>query len=210
LVRDPAAATATAASANSETGSAATAASTISSKDIFAALDADPGAGTPTWMHAGARQAEAGFHDPELGWVSVRADASGGAVHAAVIPGSEQAAQTLSGHLTGLNDYLSTHHSSVESLTLAAPEATSGSAAMNQNSNQNQGGSSYQPGQESTGQSGLSQSMNQGSGQGSGTEQERDSSAPLYSATNFATEGELSSGVTVASSRGGMYVSVMA
>jgi len=160
----------------------------------------------PTWVHAGARQAEAGYQDPELGWVTVRADASGGAVHASLVPGSEAAAQTLSGHLAGLNDYLTTHHSSVESLTLTAPEASSGSAAMNQNSNQNQG--SYQPGQENAGQSSLSQSMNQGSGQGSSAD--RESPAPLYSANNFSAEVEVSGAVTSASARGGMYVSVMA
>jgi len=208
LLRDPALVPATTRAENADAEAAGTAVSTPSTSDIFAALDSAPGASTPTWVHNGARQAEAGFHDPELGWVSVRADSSGGAVHASVVPGSDAAAQTLSGHLAGLNDYLTTHHSSVESLTLAAPEATSGSTAMNQNSNQNQG--SYSPGQENAGQSGLSQSMNQGSGQGSSAERESNSVPPLYNAANSPAEVDSSGAVTPASASGGRYVSVMA
>jgi hypothetical protein len=74
-----------------------------------------------TWVRAGALQAEAGFEDPRLGWVSVRADVSGGAIHAALVPASADAAQVIGGHLDGLNAYLSEHHSAVETITLSAP-----------------------------------------------------------------------------------------
>jgi len=88
--------------------------------EAFTALDAE-GANRVTWVHAGAQQAEAGFEDPRLGWVSVRADVSGGAIHAALVPASADAAQVMGGHLDGLNAYLSEHHSAVETITLAAP-----------------------------------------------------------------------------------------
>lgn len=92
-------------------------------KETFAALDAEGAAGKPTWIHAGAQRAEAGIEDPELGWVSVRADMGSGGVHASLVPGSADAAQALGGHLAGLNSYLSDHHTPVETLTLAAPES---------------------------------------------------------------------------------------
>lgn len=91
-------------------------------EETFAALDAESTSGRPAWIHAGAQRAEAGIEDPVLGWVGIRADFSGGGVHASLVPGSADAAQALGGHLAGLNAYLSDHHTPVESLTLAAPE----------------------------------------------------------------------------------------
>jgi len=73
------------------------------------------------WTHSTAYQAEAGFEDPALGWVGVRADLSGGAVHASLLPGSEQAAQELGRHMDGLNTYLAEQHTAVDSLVMAAP-----------------------------------------------------------------------------------------
>jgi len=113
--------------------------------DPFAALDAGTAPGKPAWIHAGAQQAEAGFQDPALGWVGVRADMSGGGVHAALVPGSADAALALGGHLAGLNSYLAEQHTPVETLTLAAPEARGTGPGMEQ---------------------GMSQSMNQGTSQG--------------------------------------------
>ena len=37
------------------------------------AMDTDTERSHPTWLHAGAHQAEAGFQDPTLGWIGVRA-----------------------------------------------------------------------------------------------------------------------------------------
>ena len=88
--------------------------------ETFTALDAE-GTNRVTWVHAGAQQAEAGYQDPSLGWVSVRADVSGGAIRASLIPATADAAQVIGGHLEGLNSYLSAHHSGVETITLAAP-----------------------------------------------------------------------------------------
>jgi len=93
------------------------------SREAFATLDAEGATGKPTWIHAGAQRAEAGFQDPALGWVGVRADTSGGGVHAELVPGSADALQALGGHLAGLNAYLAEHHTPVETLTLTAPES---------------------------------------------------------------------------------------
>jgi hypothetical protein len=93
-----------------------------SGQDTFAALDADRTSPSTTWINAGAHHAEAGYLDPSLGWVSVRADVAGSAVHAAVIPGSADAAQALGSHLTALNAYLAEHHGQSAIVTLAAPE----------------------------------------------------------------------------------------
>jgi hypothetical protein len=76
----------------------------------FAALDAGRPSPPATWIHAGTRHAEAGFLDPALGWVGVRADAVGDRVHAAVVPDSAEAAQVLGTHLAGLNAFLSEQH----------------------------------------------------------------------------------------------------
>jgi len=91
-------------------------------RDTFASLDTAVAPKAATWIHAGTQRAEAGFQDPALGWVSVRADLSGGGVHAQLVPGSADAAQALSSHLAGLNSYLVEHHTPVETLTLTAPE----------------------------------------------------------------------------------------
>ena len=116
-------------------------ASAASAGDTFAALDAKSGPGTLSWTHAGARSAEAGYEDPTFGWVGVRADLSGGAVHAAVLPSSAEAAQALGGHMSGLNSYLAGQHSAVDTVTIAGPhssEAGMGSL-MDQGNAQNTG-----------------------------------------------------------------------
>ena len=116
-------------------------ASAASAGDTFAALDAKSGPGTLSWTHAWARSAEAGYEDPTFGWVGVRADLSGGAVHAAVLPSSAEAAQALGGHMSGLNSYLAGQHSAVDTVTIAGPhssEAGMGSL-MDQGNAQNTG-----------------------------------------------------------------------
>jgi hypothetical protein len=99
------------------------AASRPDSREAFATLDAAGAPQATTWIHAGTQRAEAGYQDPALGWVGIRADLSGGGVHAQLLPGSADAAQVLGSHLAGLNAYLAEHHTPVETLTLAAPES---------------------------------------------------------------------------------------
>jgi hypothetical protein len=141
-VRDAAGAQGTPSTATGIVGDSA-GASTAAAKETFAALDAGTAIGAPGWVHAGGQHAEAGFEDPALGWVSVRADLNGGSVHAAVVPGSAEAAQALSGHLAGLSAYLTEQQTPVASLTMAAPEAsgmnTGVDQSMQQGANQHAG-----------------------------------------------------------------------
>ena len=95
----------------------------FSGRDTFAALDAETASPPTTWIQAGTRRAEAGYQDPALGWVGVRAQSDGSGVHAAVVPGSAEAAQALNGHLTGLNAFMVEHHGHGSTVTLAAPES---------------------------------------------------------------------------------------
>jgi len=117
-------------------------------RETFAALDTDTGTGTPTWIHAGAQQAEAGFQDSTLGWVGVRADVSSGGIHASLVSGTAEAAQMLSGHLAGLNTYLAEQHTPVETLTLA----TAGNGGSELSADQGSNSGSYQGAGQNSGQ----------------------------------------------------------
>jgi len=130
--------------------------------EAFAALDAAARPAAPSWVHAGVHRAEAGFQDPTLGWVGVRADQSAGQVHATLLPGSTDAAQTLGGHMAGLNAYLGEVHAPVESLTLAVPESREAALGATQDQAP---GAGFAMGQGMN--EGMSQGMSQNSGQGS-------------------------------------------
>lgn len=119
----------------------------------FAALDAEAAPETSSWIHAGTHHAEAGFQDPALGWVAVRADVGGSGIHASLVPGSVDAAQVLGAHLPGLNVYLAEHHTPIETLTMSPPG--SGGAGMDQFANQS-----------------MNQRNEQGSGQSGGSSRE--------------------------------------
>jgi hypothetical protein len=101
-------------------------------QDTFSALDAAASPGTPAWTHAGSQHAEAGFRDPALGWVSVRADLNGGGIHATLVPSSTEAAQALDGHLAGLSTHLAEQQSPVASLTMASPSESGAENGMGQ------------------------------------------------------------------------------
>jgi hypothetical protein len=149
----------------------------------FAALDAEPATQPTSWIRAGAQQAEAGYKDPELGWVGVRADATGGVVHASLVPGSADASTTLGSHLDGLNAYLAEHHAQVQPITVAAPESRSTGLDMGQNMHQQMNQGSGQGAQQGSGQqSGL----NMGAGMGSGNEHGAGQGAPAE--TYFAPQ----------------------
>jgi hypothetical protein len=110
----------------------AAATSAAPAQDTFAALDAGTSPGTPAWTHAGSQHAEAGFRDPALGWVSVRADLNGGGIHATLVPTSAEAAQALNGHLAGLSTHLIEQRSTVASLTMASPSESGVENGMGQ------------------------------------------------------------------------------
>jgi hypothetical protein len=100
----------------------------------FTALDAESGTAAAKWVHAGRNTAEAGFEDPVLGWVGVRAQAGSSGIHATVVPISADAAQSLGTHLSGLSSYLSEHRTPVETVTMSAPDSNSGQHSMGQGS----------------------------------------------------------------------------
>jgi hypothetical protein len=91
-------------------------------EETFARLDTEGASHSIHWVQAGAHRAEAGYLDPALGWVAVRAETSGGGVHAAVLPGSSEAAQVLGAHLSGLNAFLAQQHGPHATATMAAPQ----------------------------------------------------------------------------------------
>jgi hypothetical protein len=104
-------------------------------EETFARLDAESASQSIHWVQAGAHRAEAGYLDPNLGWVGVRAETSGGAVHAALLPGSPEAAQVLGTHLSGLNAFLAQQHGSHATATIATPQdGRSGTGAEQGNS----------------------------------------------------------------------------
>jgi len=101
-------------------------------QDTFSALDAGSSLGIPSWTHAGSQHAEAGFRDPALGWVGVRADLNAGGIHATLVPSSAEAAQALNGHLAGLSTHLVEQQSPVASLTMSSPSESGGENGMGQ------------------------------------------------------------------------------
>lgn len=119
-----------------------------SPREAFAALDAEPGAGAPPWIRMNAQHAETGFNDPALGWVGVRAEMAAGGVHAAVVPGSADAAMALGSHIAGLSAHLSAEHIPVASLSMATAngqENAAGQNAMQQENTQHHEQDSGQP-----------------------------------------------------------------
>ena len=143
------------AGSGSTSGSAAGApgsATAASANETFTALDGDAPVGGFSWTHAGANRAEAGFEDPTLGWVGVRADLGGGGVHASLVPGSIEAAQTLGSHLAGLNEYLAERHPAVGTVTVAGHE--NGGAATRAQSESGAHSGSQSPNPDSAGNSG--------------------------------------------------------
>jgi hypothetical protein len=108
---------------------------TAATHDPFAALDDHSAPPATTWLQAGAHHAEAGYLDPSLGWVGVRAEGSGGTLHATVIPGSGEAAQTLGSHLTALNSFVAEHHGRSSTVTIASADQGQQQSAYNQAGN---------------------------------------------------------------------------
>jgi hypothetical protein len=135
-------------SVNLQTLGASGGAAAAAPRETFAAMDSASAHAT-SWIHAGSHSAEAGFEDPSLGWIGVRADMGSGGVHASVVPGSAAAAAMLGGHMAGLHAYLSDHHPGVETLSLASPQSQSGNAGADQAMQQQNGQSHPEQGSRS-------------------------------------------------------------
>jgi flagellar hook-length control protein FliK len=84
-------------------------------------MDAQVDSPAVTWVHAGRDRAEAGFEDPALGWVAVRAEMGAGGVHAAIVPGTAEAAQALGGHMAGLSAHLAEQRVAVSAVSINSP-----------------------------------------------------------------------------------------
>lgn len=114
----------------------------------FLALDSGKNVPSASWSLANVHSLEAGYRDPSLGWVSVRAQQDASGIHATVVPVSSDAAQSLGTHLAGLTTYLTEHRTSVDSVTIAAPDVhlagqsagSSADAQGQQRSNHDQSG----------------------------------------------------------------------
>lgn len=96
----------------------------LGAQETFAALDGEQRAATPIWVHTGGMKAEAGFKDPALGWVGVRAQAGESGVHAALVPGSADANRALTVNLPSIHEYLEERHTPVQTLTILSPESS--------------------------------------------------------------------------------------
>jgi hypothetical protein len=114
------------------------AAGSFSSQNTFAALDAAAPSPSSLFTHAGARHAEAGYLDPSLGWVGIRADVSGGALHAAIVPASSQAADILGAHLPALHAYVSQQHGQESTIDMSWQHNTNTGSGFQQPSQQDQ------------------------------------------------------------------------
>ena len=208
-------------------------------RETFAALDGPSPAGNPTWTHATPRQAEAGFQDPTLGWIGVRADISGGEVHASLVPGSTQAAEELGKQMDGIKSHLAEQHTSVDSLVMDAPigitaevhaRAGLGPAPhleMDQGSSQDLGGGTSQSSehnrQQQSGPWNEAGSEQPGAGQAGGSQNNSGSNEgrggwPEQAGVNRSSPGEPSAPLTVngddaygsTSWRGGEHISLVA
>jgi hypothetical protein len=113
-------------------------------QQTFAALDANDRISTTKWLHLTGNNAEAGFEDPTLGWIGVRAEVAPDGVHAILVPGSSEAAHSLGTHLSALNAYLSENRTPVETLTMGAPDSSLGHHAREQSAGQGPGQGRHQ------------------------------------------------------------------
>lgn len=166
-----------------------------STQETFTALDGAGNSMHPTWIHAGPHQAEAGFEDPALGWVSVRAGVNAGGISAVVVPGSADATQALGAHMAGLHDYLAEQHSPVATLTMATAQNP---------------GSDTGPGQGAQ-HDGMQQQGQQQSGEDNrGNAQSLSSVAPTATASAHTAHGSSSESPAILSGSGARYISVMA
>lgn len=110
-------------------------------REMFAAMEGESRP-SPVWTHAGMNRAEAGFQDPQLGWVGVRARTDAEGVHATVVPSSVEAGKQLGFSMPELQAYVATHHPG-QKVTLDLPTQPSNDRAIAQDgAASNQGNSS--------------------------------------------------------------------
>jgi hypothetical protein len=125
----------------------------------FAAMDSVDNGGAPRWILAGSHKAEAGFQDPSLGWISVRAQSGAGGIHASVVAPSDVAAQVLGGQLEGLNAHLAGHFEQLKTVTLSTadtgPDGRDAGGGMLQGNGRDSGDGGQSQGKENSGSAAL-------------------------------------------------------
>ena len=114
------------------------------------ALDGSLHTAEPRWIQAGGHRAEAGYQDPSLGWVSVRAEMGYGGVHASVFPSSSDAAQVLNGHLSGLDAHLANQHLPVHPVTISLSQESQFSSGPGDGNQREYGGHTNQNNQQAS------------------------------------------------------------
>jgi hypothetical protein len=158
-------------------------------------LDAKENPDPLQWTRLSARNAEAGYEDPALGWVGVRAHTGAGGVHASVIAANADAAQSLNSHLAGLHAYLAERHAPVQTLNIASAENARAAQGMNS-------------GQGDLGDRQAQQSRQDENANAVNTAGKASDPSPSRSELNSRLSSEPVTGAPV--SVGGHYVSVMA
>ena len=91
-------------------------------EETFTALESGTrvDSGGSNSIRSGRLQAEAGYQDPTLGWIGIRAEASRGMIHATVLSPTPDVAQALSGHMAGLHTHLAENRTPVDTLTFTS------------------------------------------------------------------------------------------
>ncbi len=131
-------------------------------RQTFTTMDSTVSARTASSMHAERGSVEAGFDDPALGWIGVRAELGHSGIHASVVPDSTSAEESLRAHLSGLSDYLAERHAPIETLTVTA---SAGQSIAQWSGDAHKQGSEGQ----SAGQHGREDTQGKGSGGDRGT-----------------------------------------
>jgi hypothetical protein len=168
---------------------------TVTLRHPFEALDRQIDAPRAHWVSSSANRAEASFEDPTIGLITVRAHSDAAGVHASVVPGSIEAAQTLASHISGLNTHMASLHPDMHRVTLAPPSSTG-------NSSDPAGGMTREQGRENHGDNQHSSGHPQ-----STTSTESDPFIAVHTQSELTTGNHLHA---AASPLGGVHISVLA
>lgn len=92
-------------------------------EDSIEVLDRAVGPNALHWISAGGHRAEAGFRDPSLGWINVRAELGPRGIDVAVVPTCSSAGQVLGSHVELLGAHLEAQGMHVHSVTLTTQDS---------------------------------------------------------------------------------------
>lgn len=101
----------------------------------------DQGA-SPVVLHAGAQRVEVGVHDPQLGWVEIRAQNTAGQVDARLVASSSQTHSALAAQLPAMAQYLQERDVRVGTIAVHSPGTPMGGNGAGAQGGSSQGSSS--------------------------------------------------------------------